>query len=727
MAQEPLLSLEQMKEAKEKAAAEEKKREEEEERKAAEEAKKKEEEEKKKAEEEKKKAAKLKARETAAKMAKLAAVEAPKLDETIKPEYFSLGNEQTKRELQAGWKTLKDARTIKLEVAGPRGQIVDRNGVSLAQTRVAYYLGMKFPVFPAPADAAAIAWARERLALVEKTVGKIWELSDKQITDHYENRRWLPLVSSIELEEPDRAKLKDHLGREKGLVLHPTFARVYPKLTTACHIVGYTGITRKLPSGPVIDGEPFTEEPNGRAGLEERFEADLRGRPGAISILFSPDGSELHQEWLRRPIPGNNVVTTLDYDMQRFAEDSLRSNARNGGAMVIMDVRNGDILAMASNPGYNLNDFVPRLSSTRYEELLKDPRRPLTGRAFQGTYYPASTFKIMTALSGLESGDITSDTSFDCDSSFQIGNRAFRNWNKEGEGSMNVIGAIKRSCNTWFYQAALRIGAARITNMAERFGFGQPTGIPIGGEAKGFLPTDAYYMQRDGTKILPGMLASIAIGQVVTATPLQVAQGMAGVADGVNQPKARLVKQVQDYNDNVVQAWGPEVRKEINLQASALETVRRGMIAVVQGDGGTGHSGQVSGMQVAGKTGTAQVHVDEDSSKNTWLAWFTGFLPARNPVYAFAVVYEGAPGEHVSGGSIAAPIVSQVFEKINRHVKADDPMKLAALDASRRAEPVDDEPKSAPKAEPVKEEPKAEPEPPATVGGFFKRLFGRKN
>jgi penicillin-binding protein 2 len=263
--------------------------------------------------------------------------------------------------------------------------------------------------------------------------------------------------------------------------------------------------------------------------------------------------------------------------------------------------------------------------------------------------------------------------------------------------------------------------------MAERMGFGQPTGIPIAGEAKGFLPTDAYYMQHEGTKILPGTLASIAIGQVVTATPLQVAQGMCGVADGVNQPKARLVKQVQDYNDNVVQAWPPEVRKEVNLQPLAKETVLRGMIAVVQGEGGTGHNAQISGIEVAGKTGTAQAHIDEDSSKNTWFAWFTGFMPARNPVYAFAVVYESAPGQHVSGGAIAAPIVQEVLEKINKHAKADDPLKLAALDSAKRAEPVDDGTvQQAPKAEPVKQ---AAPPPEQTtgIGGFFKRLFGRKN
>jgi penicillin-binding protein 2 len=643
---------------------------------------------------------------------------------------------KVRKDLDATWMTLKEARTLKLEVAAPRGQIVDRNGICLAQNKVSNYLALNFPVIDPPTDENVIAFARARITEVNRLLGKTWDVPNERLVQHYKDRRWLPLIFSldgkfsVELSKEEIDKLKPLFG--KGLMLHPTFVRYYPKLNTACHVVGYTGIRQPLPVGAIVEGEPLIEEPMGRSGLELAFENELRGKPGMVSLLFNPDGTKINEEVLRRPVPGNNVVTTLDFNMQRFAEDALRENAKNGGAMVIMDVRNGDVLALASNPTFNPNEFIPGISQKRYDELKNDPKTPLLGRAYQGSYFPASTFKIITALAGLESGKVDANTLYDGAPSYQIGDRVFHNWSKDGEGMINVVDAIKRSCNTWFYQAGLQTGAAAIMGMAERLGFGQATGLPIAGEAKGFVPSDAFYMQRYGHKIHPGILASICIGQVVEASPIQVCQAMCGVADGTNLPKARLVKQVQDFNDNVVQAWSPDVRRRIELQPAARDTVVKGMIAVVNADRGTGHNAQVEGIEVAGKTGTAQWKIFEDSGRNRNLAWFTGFMPARNPVYAFAVVYEGGPGEKVSGGSIAAPIVKDVFTKIHSNAKAEDPLMLAA-NPPPKAEAVDDsatdapDTSSAPKAQPAEEAPPkaAAPEEAKGVRGLFKRLFGR--
>lgn len=643
---------------------------------------------------------------------------------------------KVKKDLDASWMTLKDARTLKLEVAAPRGQIVDRNGICLAQNKVTNYLALNFPVIDPPTDANVVAFGRTRINEVNKLLGKQWDVPDERLVQHYKDRRWLPLIFSNEgkfsvgLTPEEIEKLKPMFG--KGLMLHPTFTRYYPKLNTGCHVVGYTGIRQPLPTGAIVEGEPLIEEPIGRSGLEQAFENELRGKPGMVSLLFNPDGTKINEEVLRRPVPGNNVVTTLDFNMQRFAEDALRDNAKNGGAMVIMDVRNGDVLALASNPTFDPNEFIPGISQKRYDELKNDPKTPLLGRAFQGNYFPASTFKIITALASLESGKVTANTLYDGAPSYQIGDRVFHNWSKDGEGMINVVDAIKRSCNTWFYQAGLQTGAASIMAMAERLGFGQPTGLPIAAEGKGFVPSDAFYQQRYGHKILPGILASICIGQVVEATPIQVCQAMCGVADGANLPKTRLVKQVQDFNDNVVQAWSPDVRRRIDLQPSARDTVVKGMIAVVNADRGTGHNAQVEGIEVAGKTGTAQWKVNEsDSSKNRWLAWFTGFMPAQNPIYAFAVVYEGGFGEKVSGGAIAAPIVKEVFTKIHKNAKAEDPLLLAA-NPPPKAEAVDDNATDAP-SKPAREEVRqaAKPPPPppeepkAGIRGLFKRLFGK--
>ena len=638
-----------------------------------------------------------------------------------------------KKNLAASVLTNKNARTMKLEVAGPRGQIVDRNGISLAQNRVVYYLALNFPTLPSDDPQTIIAYGRSRIAQANKLLGENWAMADDKLVAHYKDRRWLPLIFSksgdlcTELTDDEQEKIKPLLG--KGLLLQPTYQRYYPNKDCACHIVGYTGRTRALPAGPIVEGEPAIEEPTGRSGVELAYEARLRGKPGVVNLIFDSDGTKITEDMMRRPEPGNNVVLSLDFNIQKYAENALKKGAPNGGAMVILDVRNGDILAMASNPGYDLNDFIP-LRQSVYDKLAKNPHTPLLPRAYGGDYYPASTFKVITALAGLESGSITPTTTFDCASAFTIGDHVFHNWNKNGEGPLTVVGAIKRSCNTWFYQAGLATGAAKIMAMADRMGFCQPVGIPIAGEHKGSLPSDASYMHQRGTKILSGDLASISIGQIVQVTPLQAAQCMATLADGKTMPKVRLVKQVQDYNDHVIEAIPPGVRKEVNLLPVARDNVIKGMIAVVNGEGGTGHNAALDDIQVAGKTGTAQWQVYDDESKNRRLAWFTGFLPATNPLYAFALVYEGAPGESVSGGAIAAPIVHEVFSNIYKNAPTDDPLVLAAKDATKS--PVDDDgPRNGGddtdgevrKAEAIK--PAAPPpEQPRSIGGFFKHLFG---
>jgi penicillin-binding protein 2 len=332
----------------------------------------------------------------------------------------------------------------------------------------------------------------------------------------------------------------------------------------------------------------------------------------------------------------------------------------------------------------------------------------------------------------LDSGKITAKSYFDCDSSYFIDTRYFHNHSKNGEGPMNVVTAIKRSCNTWFYQVGLLTGADPLTNMAARLGFGEKTGLPLKAESAGFLPTNAYMIQRYGHKIVGGDLANMCIGQgKVLATPIQVCQSMAAVADGKNMAQVRLVKQVQDLNDRVVQAFPVQTRKRIDLKDEIRSPVVKGMIAVVHGSSGTGSEAYVNkSIRIAGKTGTAQWKPDKEQN----LAWFTGFLPADNPVYAFAVLYEGRPGENISGGKKAAPIVSEVFTKIYRNAPAEDPLLLAAK-APPKALPVGEEGEdeggegSPRKTKTKKAEPAEAPPPPPEENkgpkSFFRRLFGR--
>ncbi len=634
--------------------------------------------------------------------------------------------ESKKKDLAATLSTQKEARTMRLSIPAPRGLIVDRNGVALAQNRVVYYLALNFPFMSKATPDIILSFAKEKISAANKVLGKNWSLPDDKLISHYQNRRWLPLVFSIEdglnveLSSEDQKKLKPLL--ESGsLLMQPAYIRFYPKEDTASHMIGWTGKTRRLPEGPIVDGDPLFEEMEGRQGLELTFDGALKGTPGEINLLFDADGHLLSDEVLRRPTPGRTVVTTLDYHLQRHAENALKKHASNGGAMVVMDIRNGHILAMASNPSFNPNEFVFGIKEARWAELNKDLRAPLLGRAFSSEYPPASTFKLVTALGALESGKVTPSSSYYCGTSLLVGDRYFHNHNtKTDEGDMNVITAIKRSCNTWFYQAGLDTGADPILNMARRLGFDERVGLPIKGEGKGHVPSSADH------KILGGEIANISIGQgSLTATPLQVCQCMAAIGDGVVMRQPLLVKQVQTISEVIVDAYEPKIRRQINLNPIARDAVVKGMVAVVSGSGGTGRAAGIKQVQIAGKTGTAQWKPAKEQN----LAWFTGFLPASQPVLAYSVVYEGRPGERVSGGAIAAPIVNEVFTKYYEGAPADDPL-LAAMKDVPQAVSIEEGELDANPENPAgnfrRVQQQAAPAPEKkTLGNFFKRLFQR--
>lgn len=661
------------------------------------------------------------------------AQEVPKAQPVLDTNPNALAKPAPPTDLDASWKTQREARSLTLQVPAPRGQIVDRNGVPYAQNRVVNYLALVMPFMEGASDEKILAFAKQTIGAANQALGKAWTVPDDRILAHYKNRRWLPMVFSStdgineEITSSMEKKLEPILGA--NLVLQGSYMRHYPQNERASHLIGYTGKSRPLPLGPIVDGDQIFEEMEGRADIEKAFDSDLKGQPGIVNVLFAPDGKRLAEDVRRYPVPGRNVVLSIDSSFQMFAEQALQEHARNGGAMVIMDIQTGDILAMASYPFFDLNMFIPGITGAKYEALLKDPKLPLIARAFRGEYPPASTFKAATALGILDSGKVDARTYFACPPAMEIGNRVFHNWSKNDFGSINVVNALKYSCNTWFYAASMEAGADSVTGMCSRLGFGERTGIPLI-EGEGFLPTNSIMIQRRGTKIMSGDLANISIGQgMVLATPLQVAQGMAGIANGTYLPQARLVKQVQDYQDNLVMAYEPKPRKTINLNPLHRDAIVKGMVAVVSGDGGTGHAADIKHAQIAGKTGTAQWRIAKDQN----LAWFAGFLPAQKPMFSFAVVYEGRPGEDVSGGRKAAPIVREVFTKIFEKTPKDDPMLLAMQNVPKNSPLGPEDEEDIPEGKPVEEErrPRVQQEvrpaeqPKKGIGGFFRKLFGR--
>lgn len=556
----------------------------------------------------------------------------------------------------------RNARTMSLTVPGPRGIISDRNGLVMACSEVAYQPAVNFGQLKDESEENILSIARRVIGAYEKAGLKVYEKTDAQLLDHYKQRRWLalpvgPTVRARDL-EPIRSKVS---GIEYGHLI-PLYIRNYPHQTSACHILGYTGVKAKLPTGPINHNDPIFERQEGRAGLELKFNKQLTGRPGIWRLMFNEKGEKILDELQSKPRPGGTIVTTLNLEWQKAAEQSLRDNTLGRGAFVMIDVHTGEVVVLASAPNFDPNTFIPAISQEDYDTLRLDPDTPLVSRAFAGVYPPASTFKTITVAAALRHNIITENTYVNCPYSIRLGGHDFKNHSKF-TGSINCVTALVLSNNPFMYQVAAtrepNIGAARLCEVARRFGYGSTTGIPLPDKA-GHVPTENWMHANYGRGFMAGDAANMAIGQgALLATPLQVAHAVSGIANGEYLPKLQLIRQVLDKDGNVVYQFTPSAQNNLQDMSSALAVVRKGMKAVV--NGGTGRRAALSYTSNAGKTGTAQWG---PPSQDCRLAWFTGFMPADNPRYAYVALYEGKPHQRISGGHMAAMVVKSFFESI---------------------------------------------------------------
>ena len=589
------------------------------------------------------------------------------------------------------FETQKLARTYILDVPAPRGQITDRNGEPLAQNKLSYNLAINFPTPLDFSDTQALSFAREKIDRTARLIGRKIKISDDAILRHYHNRGIMPMEIVQNLSELEYEQIKNN--PPPGVIVRPIYVRVYPNGKVAGQIIGYTGKTGRNPDGIVDNHETLWPETEGREGLEQTFNEMLTGKHGEYKLTFDKDGRKTSEKLITPPDPGYNVVTTLDLRLQQLAEKALEARAKRG-AIVIIDPNNGDILALASWPTYDPNLFVPSISAEQLKALQDDKDIPLLPRAYRSSYPPGSTFKIAVGIAALESGAVHPDDRFDCVPAIQIGNVTFHNWKKGNRGALNFIQALTESCDTWFYQVGIKTGAQPIIDWALQLGFGAKCGIPLRGEAEGRVPNDEYMKATHGRRLLNGDIANMSIGQGDTqVTPLQMAQAMAIVANGGTLYQTRLVQQVQTFDNQLVTAYQVRAKRTLNLSSETLDELHTGMIDVVNGGGGTAHQASLDNAEVAGKTGTAQWG---PKNKERTAAWFAGFLPADQPRYAFAAVYEGDVGSKVHGGSAAAPMIADVFKEIYKGEKVVSHEQRRAREQReiRRAEPVEEEDES---------------------------------
>ncbi|MDQ6940009.1 MAG: penicillin-binding protein 2 [Verrucomicrobiota bacterium] len=557
------------------------------------------------------------------------------------------------------YETQKSARAYVLDIPAPRGQIVDRNGVPLAQNKLSYNLGVTYPTPLDFSDPQALAFTREKIAAAEKLLGRSLKISDELILKHYHNRGILPFEIAQNLSEEQHDQL--HKKLPAGMMLRPLYIRVYPNGKMAGHVIGFTGKTGRNPDGVIDNHEVLWPETEGREGLEQTFNSMLTGRHGEYKMTFDKDGRKTSEKIVTPPQPGYTVVTTLDVRLQELAEKALEAKAKRG-AIVIIEPSTGDIMAMASWPTFNPNSFIPNISSEKFKELQDDPNIPLLPRAFRSSYPPGSTFKVTVGIAALESGAVDSRDEFDCAPSITVGNVVFHNWKKSDRGPLNFVQALTESCDTWFYQAGIKTGAEPIIDWAQKMGFGAKCGIPLRGEVEGRVPNDAYMKATHGRKLLNGDIANLSIGQGdCEVTPLQMAQAMAVVANGGRLYQTRLVQQVQTLDNEIVSAYQVREKRALDISPSTMEQLHEAMADVVSAPTGTAHQAGVDNVQVAGKTGTAQWG---PKNKERTAAWFAGFVPATQAQFAFAALYEGDVGSTQHGGSTAAPMIGQIFKQV---------------------------------------------------------------
>jgi penicillin-binding protein 2 len=465
-----------------------------------------------------------------------------------------------------------------------------------------------------------------------------------------------------------------------GVSIQVTPRRRYIYGPLAAHLLGYVGEVnerelKKLPGYHMGDEI-------GKFGLERGWEGYLRGASGDQEVEVDAVGRRLRVLSETPEKPGASVILTIDLDLQEAAEQALGNQA---GAIVAIDPRNGEILAMASHPTFDPNRFASGLTSADWRQIMNDPAHPLEDRVIQGTYPPGSTFKLVDTVAGLEDHLLTKLTAFHCAGGLWYGHREYRCWRKQGHGTISLVNAIIQSCDVYFYQVGERLGVDRIADWAHKLGLGVNSGIELAHEKTGTIPSQAWKQRRFHERWYPAETLSVAIGQgYVTATPLQLAQLAAEIADHGIRYRPHFVKAVEGLDGQVVKQYQPEVVARIPFTPEQYQVLHDGMCGVVNNPRGTARKAAIPGIEVCGKTGTAQVikqaagaRTKEEDIPLRYRdhGWFIAFAPGNDPRIAVACVIEH--GGH--GGSSAGPVVREVMQKYFQLYPLNQPMPAGSL------------------------------------------------
>lgn len=536
--------------------------------------------------------------------------------------------------------TLAENNSIRLLPSrAPRGIIYDRKGKILAKSRPSFSV----TIYP---------WnlSQEDLAKSIRALSPIIKIKEEKIYQSIEecNRPFSSIPSREDADLETATKILERKVELAGVDLQVQPLRYYPDGELLASVLGHLGEIDKNQLKALRSKAYRLGERIGQDGVERVYDQYLRGEDGGWQIQVNNRGQRVGVMGYKEPLPGNDLILTINKELQRVAWDSLEGRP---GAIVVLDPNNGEILSLVSSPAYNPNLFAGSLSQEEWLSLKKDPLHPLTNRATQGQYAPGSAFKVITAIASLERG-ISRDKRFSCSGAFPFKDRVFRCWKEEGHGTLNLKEAIIHSCDIYFYQLGLETGVDNIVDFAQRFGLGKASGIDLFEEGKGLLPHRRWREDSLSRKWFEGDTVNLSIGQgYLLVTPLQMANLIGAIANGGSLYRPYLVKRVLSPEGEVIRETRPRLMGEVRLRKENLDFLRESLFGVVN-ELGTGWRARIEGIEVAGKTGTAENPLGEDH------AWFIGFAPYKEPEIALVVLIEHGG----MGGEAAAPIAKKIFE-----------------------------------------------------------------
>ena len=538
-----------------------------------------------------------------------------------------------------------------------RGMVFDRNGELLVDNRASFAVGV------IPEDIKNLDGLIDDISrLIE-----IDSLSaNKTINEGLRRNPFNPVYIKKGLTRDELARIETNIFHMPGVIIEVKPKRHYIYGPFASHLIGYLGEIDKGQLNKEGYKRNKTGDFVGKFGIEKKWQRYLNGVRGGQQIEVDASGRRLRVLYQKAAEPGFNIYLTIDKDLQMLAEHSLENRA---GAIVAMNPMTGEVLAMASRPSFNPNDFATGMDEKVWKRLVSNLRFPLQNRVISGQYPPGSLFKIAVAIAGLEEGVIDPNEKIFCGGSYSFRGRAYRDWKEEGHGYVDLHRALVESCDVYFYKMGQKIGIDTIARYAKSLGFGSKTNLQLGDEKEGLIPNRAWKLRRWHVPWQEGETLSVAVGQsFALVTPIQMVRFVSALFNGGDLFKPQVTKWIEKENKERIFKFKPNSLRRWSIKKENMELIKKALVGVVNEPHGTGKRAKLDQIRVAGKTGTAQVIAlpeERELAREKDIpykfrdhAWFVAVAPAENPAIALAVLIEHSG----TGGGVAAPIAKKILE-----------------------------------------------------------------